>query len=429
MSRFQKLNIEPSLIQALEEQRITRPTEIQERLIPAILNKNDVIGQSQTGTGKTLAFALPVLSNIDTNQNELQAVVVAPTRELAEQIYRVMRTLAERVGEIRVQRAIGGTDKDRAIERLKRVPHILISTPGRLHDLVRQEHAVSVHHVSTLIIDEADQMLDMGFINEIDQVAGQMPDDLQMLVFSATIPEQLRPFLKKYMQAPKHVHVKPDTPSPKGLTHYLIPLKSRSREMLTIEMAQALTPYLCLVFVNTKKEADSLTRLFIEHGIDTETLHGDLSPRERKQAMKKINRADVPFVVCTDLAARGMDIEGVSHVVNVSIPHELEYFQHRAGRTARADLSGEVYTIVDKEDYPALHKLQQQRFFFHYVDLKHGEWKEIEQLGSGYAPGKVRTKSSSSKSSSPTRTPNKKQKNIKPGYKKKMKEEARRRRG
>jgi len=426
MSAWKRLNIHEELAEKLEADRITRPTEIQERLIPAIINGKDAIGQSQTGTGKTLSFVLPILSKLEMDMDELQVVIAAPTRELAEQIYKVTRDLiqTDAYAGVRIQRVIGGTDKDRSIDKLKRPPHIVVATPGRLNDLVCKERALSVHQVRTLIIDEADQMLDMGFIKEVDQVASYMPDGLQMLVFSATIPEKLQPFLKKYMNNPRHVHVQPNTPSPKGLKHYLMPLKSRNREKFAVEIAQTLRPFLCLVFVNTKKEADSLTELFIENGIETETLHGDLSARERKQAMRKIVKASVPYVVCTDLAARGMDIEGVSHVINVRIPKELEYYQHRAGRTARKDLSGDVYTIVDKEDYPALHKLQQQRFFFHYLDLKNGEWKEIDQLGSGYAPGKTKRRTRTDQAPLPTV----KKKDIKPGYKKKLREKSNSRR-
>ncbi|MBB6448852.1 ATP-dependent RNA helicase CshB [Geomicrobium halophilum] len=423
MSGFQRLEIDDRLTRHLQIKKIERPTEIQERIIPAILRGKDVIGQSQTGTGKTLAFVLPILTNINTESHKVQAVVTAPTRELAEQLYQTFQMFINDgelpMENVRIRRVIGGTDKERNIADLKKPPHIVIATPGRLHDLVTKSNVLDVHQVETFVIDEADQMLDMGFIEPLDQVASRMPDDLQMLVFSASIPKSLRPFLKKYMNQPRHVHVKPEEPSPQKLTHYLVPLKSRGREQLTLEMASLLRPYLCLVFVNTKVEAESLTDLFIANGIETECIHGGLSSRARKQAMRSIERAKTPFVICTDLAARGMDIKGISHIINVQLPSDLQYYLHRAGRTARAGASGEVYTIVEKDDYPALHQLQKQRFFFHYLDIKKGEWREIEQLGSGYAPGRDRFRKQAPSSSSG------KPKKVKPGYKKKMKKAAR----
>ncbi|QQK75859.1 DEAD/DEAH box helicase [Salicibibacter cibarius] len=395
MSRFSHLEIDARLIKHLQAEEIDRPTEIQERLIPAILRGKDVIGQSQTGTGKTLAFALPILSGIHPDDHYVQAVVTAPTRELAEQLYRVFNKCKKDSGmeDIRIRRVIGGTDKERNVADLQQPPHVVIATPGRLHDLVIKENVLDVHRVRTLVVDEADQMMEMGFLEALDQAIARMPEALQMLVFSASIPQRLQPFLKKYMNQPRHVHVKPEQPSPKNLTHYLIPLRSRGRQQLVVEMAALLRPYLCLIFVNTKKEAEEVTDLFIAHGLQTECMHGDLSPRARKRSMRNIERAAVPYVVCTDIAARGMDIKGVSHIINMQLPRDLQYFLHRAGRTARAGASGEVFTIVSKEDYPALHQLQKQRFTFQYLDIKKGEWQEIDQLGSGYAPGSQRSKS------------------------------------
>lgn len=418
MSGFTRLGIDNRLTTHLQHEHINRPTEIQERLIPAILRGKDVIGHSQTGTGKTLAFALPILSGIHPDDHCLQAVVTAPTRELAEQLYKVFQKCIKDSGmeEIRIRRVIGGTDKERNMADLQRPPHVVIATPGRLHDLVIKETALDVHHVRTLVIDEADQMLEMGFLESLDQVAVRMPEALQMLVFSASIPQRLQPFLKKYMNQPRHVHVKPEHPSPKNLAHYLIPLRSRGRQQLAVEMAALLRPYLCLIFVNTKKEAEELTDLFIEHGLQTECMHGDLSPRARKRSMRNIERAAVPYVICTDIAARGMDIKGVSHIINLQLPQDLEYYLHRSGRTARAGASGEVFTIVSKEDYPALHQLQKQRFTFQYLDIKKGEWLEIDQLGSGYAPGRKRNRQPQKQ-----KAPSQKPKKIKPGYKKRRK--------
>ncbi|MGY4690330.1 DEAD/DEAH box helicase [Salibacterium sp. K-3] len=414
MKGFQRFDLPPFLLEALEEQDIHQPADIQERLIPAVLNKRDVIGQSQTGTGKTLAFLLPIATRIDPDKQHVQAVITAPTRELASQIHQELQKLLQHGSgqHITAKSLIGGTDRQKTVEKFQKPPHIVTATPGRLKDMT-DNGIVDVSRAEMLVVDEADQMLDMGFIEEIDPVAAKMPDDLQMLVFSATIPEQLQPFLRKYMDNPRHVHVRPEEASPADIDHYFIPLRNRSRTEVTVQLAVRLQPYFAIIFTSTKEEADEMAERMSMEGIDADTLHGDISPRRRKQVMRDIDKLDIQYLIATDLAARGMDIEGVSHIINHSLPKELGYYVHRAGRTGRAGADGEVYTLVDEQkEYPRVAKLQEQGIRCRFIDFKKEEFKPLDNP-------LIQDKRQNRRSQEPAGNQRKKPKKVKPGYKKK----------
>ncbi len=414
---FDRLNIKPFLLNAMIDQGFKKPTDIQERVVPGILNGYDIIGQSQTGSGKTLAFLLPVLNKINTEKNEIQAIITAPTRELAQQIFEEYEKLSEYFPEddfIRAKTVVGGTDRKRMADRLKNAPHLIIGTPGRIKDLVNNE-GINIFSATMLVVDEADQMLDMGFIEDVDQVAARMATKIQMLVFSATIPEKLQPLLKKYMNNPRHIHVSPEQATAKEIKHVLIPLKHKDKIKTLIEVAKAYNPYLCLIFVNTKKTADEVADAMLAEGMNAERLHGDVPPRERKNIMKRVQKAEFQYVVATDLAARGIDIKGVSHIINFELPADLDYYIHRTGRTGRAGMSGIAATIIEPSDQLAIQKLQNRKILFVQEELKNGEWKEV--------PLRIR-KAAVQKGSSGVSV--QKPKKVKPGYKKKMAEEKRR---
>ncbi|MDM5199740.1 DEAD/DEAH box helicase [Fictibacillus enclensis] len=414
---FDRLNIKPFLLNAMTEQGFKKPTDIQERVVPGILKGHDIIGQSQTGSGKTLAFLLPVLSKIDPARNEIQAVITAPTRELAQQIFDEYEKLTPYFPEdqyVRAKTVVGGTDRKRMADRLKNAPHLIIGTPGRIKDLVNNE-GISIFSATTLIVDEADQMLDMGFIEDVDQVASRMANEIQMLVFSATIPEKLQPFLRKYMNNPRHVHISPEQATAKEIKHVLIPLKHRDKKKTLIEVAKAYNPYLCLIFVNTKKTADEVADAMLAEGMNVERIHGDVPPRERKNIMKRVQKAEFQYVVATDLAARGIDIKGISHIINFELPADLDYYIHRTGRTGRAGMSGIAATIYEPSDQLAIQKLQSRKIHFVQEEIKNGEWIEV--------PVRMK-KASVEKGKQGASLP--KPKKVKPGYKKKIAEEKRR---
>lgn len=379
-SNFERFQLKPFIIEALSEQRFFMPTEIQERLIPAIISGKDVIGQSQTGSGKTLAFLIPILERIDGTKNEVQAVICAPTRELAAQIFTELEKLItfEKENELSAKLIVGGTDRLREIGKLKTQPQIVVGTPGRIFDLV-QEQALKVYTSQLLVVDEADQMLDMGFIEEVDKIASRMAEELQMLVFSATIPEKLQPFLRKYMNNPRHVQVSPEKTTAERIDHYLIPAKHRDRIKLVIEVAKKYNPYFAIIFANTKEQVDEVADAMVQAGLNVDRIHGGLNPRHRKQVMKEVNAAKIQYLVATDLAARGIDIKGVTHIINYELPNnDLDWYVHRVGRSARAGESGIALSIFDDQDETAIQKLMDRKINFSFLDLKNGEWVELD---------------------------------------------------
>jgi ATP-dependent RNA helicase CshB len=413
---FERFSFQPFIIEAIKSLRFYKPTEIQERIIPSILRGESVVGQSQTGTGKTHAYLLPIIEKIDPDREVVQAVITAPTRELATQIYHEILKITKfcpKDQQITARCFIGGTDKQKAIEKLKTQPHIVVGTPGRINDLIR-EQALNVRTATMLVVDEADLMLDMGFIVDVDQIAGRMPKELQMLVFSATIPEKLKPFLKKYMENPKYVHVAPKQVTAEKIEHILVPLRSRDKVKLLHDMLVAYNPYLAIVFTNTKKMADEVADRLSEKGLKVGILHGDLSPRERKKMMKQIRDLEFQYIVATDLAARGIDIEGVSHVINYELPRDLQFYIHRVGRTARAGYTGIATTIYEPSDQDAITKLEKMGIEFLHRDLIRGEWVDLPPWNRRSKRAKQDTEIEQLLAKM------KKSKQVKPGYKKKL---------
>ncbi len=388
---FKRFHLKPFLIEALSAQGFIYPTDIQERLIPAIRNGRDVIGQSQTGTGKTLAFLLPVIDRLDPAKQEVQAVITAPTRELAGQLFEELKKIIAFSPEpIQARLLVGGTEKTRAIEKLKVQPQIVVGTAGRLTDLL-DEQALHLHTTNMLVVDEADQMLDMGFIADVDKLAARMAEDLQMLVFSATIPEKLEPFLKKYMNQPRHVQVEPKQVSAKEIEHRLVPLRHRDRLSVVVEASRLLNPYLAIIFTNTKDEAEEVAEAMLAAGLNVERLHGGLKPRERKQVMKHVKELRMQYIVATDLAARGMDVKGVTHIINYNLPRDLDFYIHRVGRTARAGADGLAFSLVEQSDQRAVEALLKRGIPFTYYDIKNGEWRKLDKPPLG-VPGKGRAR-------------------------------------
>ena len=417
-SKFERFNLKPFIIESVKELGFFEPTEIQERLIPTVLKGDSVIGQSQTGTGKTHAYLLPMIQKVNPYKEAVQAIITAPTRELAAQIYQeVLKITKNSEEEIAVRLYIGGTDKQRTIEKLKHQPHIVVGTPGRINDLVK-EQALFVHSAPILIIDEADLMLEMGFLEDVDQIASRMAEALQMLVFSATIPEKLKPFLKKYMENPKYIQVEPKQVTAAKIEHYLLPARHRNKLELVFQALETFNPYLAIVFTNTKKKADEVADRLMGKGLKVGRIHGGLSPRERKQMMKQILDLDYQYIVATDLAARGIDIQGISHVINYELPSDLDFYIHRVGRTARAGYSGIALTIYEDRDEDALNKLENKGIEFRHCDLHDHEWVDL-----GDRNKRNKRKRQVNEIDLKAKSIIKKPKKVKPGYKKKLQQE------
>ncbi|WML47492.1 DEAD/DEAH box helicase [Neobacillus sp. PS3-34] len=418
VNQFERFEFQPFIIDAIKEMGFQEPTEIQERIIPVVLKGESAIGQSQTGTGKTLAYVLPILEKIDPKRQEVQAVITAPTRELANQIYHQILKMTEQCSEenkIMTRCYIGGTDKQRTIEKLKVQPQVVVGTPGRIKDLM-EDQALFIHTAKTLVVDEADMMLDMGFIEDVDKVASKMPANLQILVFSATIPEKLKPFLKKYMENPKFIQIDSRNLAAVNIQHYLLPSRHKNKKAIVHDALLTFNPYLAIVFTNTKKMAEDVAYYLIGKGMKVGRVHGDLSPRERKKMMKQIQDLEYQYIVATDLAARGIDIEGVSHIINYELPTDLDFYIHRVGRTARAGNSGIALTVYESSDEDALNRLEKMGIQFKHVDLKKDEgFVELDERNK-----RKNRKKQEDETDKVAKTMIRKPTKVKPGYKKKM---------
>ena len=416
MSKYTDYQFKPFLQDAIAKLGFTEPTPIQKEIIPLVLKGKSAIGQAHTGTGKTHSFLLPIVERIVEEKQEVQAVITSPTRELAQQIFDALNQLVEGT-EISTKLFIGGTDKQRTIDRLKTQPQIVVGTPGRIRDLVK-ENALLVHTAPILVVDEADLAFDMGFIEEIDGFASAMPEKLEMFVFSATIPEKLKPFLKKYMDAPIHIHMNDKRPVAEGINFILVPVRSKSRNTRLLEVMKAINPFLAVIFCNTRKNAEAVANFLAEQGIRAGQIHGDLSPRDRKKMMKQVRDLEFQYIVATDLAARGIDIQGISHVINYEIPEDLEFFIHRVGRTARAGTKGTAITLFQPEDEDAVVRIEKMGIPFEQKDVKNGEWTDLKDR---HQRANRKTERKQDEIDVKAKALVRKPKKVKPGYKRNMK--------
>ena len=415
--QFTDFQFKPFIYEALKDKKFEKPTEVQERLIPVIQQKRSVVGQSQTGTGKTHTFLLPLFDAIDATNETAQVVITAPSRELANQIYTAAKQIAGFSNPvIRVSNFVGGTDKQRQIDKLKhQQPHVVIGTPGRLLDMIN-EQALFIHKAFAFVVDEADMTLDMGFLQEVDQIASRLPEKVQILVFSATIPEKLRPFLKKYLENPVIEEIQPKAIIADSIDNWLIATKGKDKNRLIFQLLTIGHPYMALVFANTKQRVDEISEYLKEQGLKVAKVHGDITPRERKRIMRSIQNMDFQYVVATDLAARGIDIEGVSHVINAEIPNDLEFFIHRVGRTGRNNLAGTAITLYGPQDEEKVAAIENIGVSFKPKEIKNGEIVET------YDRNRRTKREKSREELDPTLIGlvKKKKKKIKPGYKKKI---------
>ncbi|MFD1066379.1 DEAD/DEAH box helicase [Oceanobacillus locisalsi] len=416
---FTELSLSTDMQRITQELEFRNPTEVQEQVIPAVLDGKSVIGQSRTGSGKSHAFLLPLFQKLDENQKKVQFVITAPTRELATQLYNEVRkiiTIADKTEDWTAKLLVGGTDKQKAVEKLKTPPMIVVGTPGRILDLVK-DGALSVYSAESFVIDEADLMLDLGFIEEVDQLLVRSKQDIQLLVFSATIPQRLQHFFKKYLKNPEYIKMEEHF-SPETMEHRLIRKKHRDAEQIIWEISRTIHPYLALIFTNGKQLADELAEKLEADGLNVGVIHGGLTPRERKRVLKDIQQLRYQYVVATDLASRGIDIKGVSHVINAQLPKEEHFYVHRVGRTARAGLEGTAVSIYSEEDAPLIKKLEQNGLNFSFVEVKQGEWKEDKSWDE-----RQRRKTVDTSTDREAWKRVKKAKKVKPGYKKKQKQQ------
>ncbi|ERS93900.1 DEAD/DEAH box helicase [Staphylococcus simulans] len=416
---FEQFDLSPQLIDAVADLNFNQPTEIQQRVIPKIIKGQNIIGQSQTGTGKSHAFLLPLMEKIDTSIQEPQAIVVAPTRELAQQLYNAAHHLAQFKDEVKVTLFIGGTDFARDKQRCNVQPQLVIGTPTRINDLSK-DGTLHAHLAQYLVVDEADLMIDLGLIEDVDHIAARLDDSAHIAVFSATIPKSLHPFLNKYLNQPELIEVDSKTQNKKNIDFYLIPTKGSSKLDKTKALIDIINPYLCLIFCNSRENADELAESLTAEGLKIGMIHGGLNPRERKQQMKRIRNLDFQFVIASDLASRGIDIEGVSHVINYDVPKDIDFFTHRVGRTGRGQYKGEAFTLYTPDEEYLIAEIEKKGYKFQDVDIKNGELKEIKAHNTRQTR-KNKDDHLTTQVKQQVKRGNKKK--VKPGYKKKFKRE------
>lgn len=378
-NKFTDYNLRQFLNEALEHIGFIHPKEIQVKVIPEIKYGRDLVVQSQTGSGKTHAFLLPLINNLDLNRQETQILITAPSRELANQLYQAAKELVKFAPTtVHVENYIGGVDKEKQLEKLETIqPHIAIGTPGRLLDMI-ESNALNIYTAPYMVVDEADMTLDMGFLADVDQIAQRLPEKHQLLVFSATIPKKLEPFFRKYMHNPKFIYSDDNSIIADTIDNWLIATKTKDRVDLIYDVLTIGQPYLALIFANTKDKVDEIAERLSEKGLECAVIHGGLEPRERRRVMRQIRNLEYQFVVATDLAARGIDIDGVSHVVNAEIPDELDFFVHRVGRTGRNNLPGIAITFYTPDELESIQYLEEKGIVFSPKEIRNNQMIDVK---------------------------------------------------
>ncbi len=342
---FQELGLSQERVEHLEKLGFTEPTNIQAQAIPHLLNGRDVVGQSQTGTGKTAAFSLPILERLDVSQRAVQALVLAPTRELAMQVHDAVANFVGNSG-VRTLAIYGGQSIERQMLQLKRGVHIVVGTPGRVIDLL-ERGCLKLDNVRWFVLDEADEMLSMGFIDDVERILSQAPEERNTALFSATMPPSIRQLVNKFLRNPVTVTVQQPKAAPTKINQvaYIVPRNWTKAKALQpiLEMED---PESALIFVRTRRTAAELTNQLQSAGHSVDEYHGDLSQQARERLLIRFRNRQVRWVVATDIAARGLDVDQLSHVINFDLPDSVETYVHRIGRTGRAGAEGTAISLV-----------------------------------------------------------------------------------
>jgi len=342
---FKDLALDKALLKILDEVGYESPSPIQAKTIPLLLDGRDIIGQAQTGTGKTAAFALPLISNMDLKQKDPQLLVLAPTRELAIQVAEAFQKYATYMKNFHVLPVYGGADYSGQIRALKRGVHVVVGTPGRVMDHIRKG-TLKLGGLSALVLDEADEMLRMGFIDDVEWILEQTPDDRQIALFSATMPQQIRRIATKYLNNPEQVTIKVKTATAETIRQRFWPVSGLHKLDALTRILEAEEFDAMIVFVRTKNSTAELADKLSARGYAAAALNGDIAQNQRERTIKNLKNGKLDIIVATDVAARGLDVERVSHVVNYDVPHDTESYIHRIGRTGRAGREGDAILFV-----------------------------------------------------------------------------------
>lgn len=418
MSSFKDYHLKKELLESIKAIGFESPTEVQKQVIPRAMKKESLIVQSATGSGKTHAFLIPIIQNLDPTLQEVQNVIISPTRELAMQLYDVFMELISHLGyEVKVQKVIGGGNREAEIKRFeKSQPQIVIGTLGRLNDLVVNTNVLKIHNAKTVVIDEVDMIFEEKELVEVDKIIGKVQGNPQFLIFSATLPKGLRSFLKKYLENAQTIALEEKNLTAATIEHIMLQCKAKDKRNVLLDLLKIINPYLALIFVNTKEGVDELSMYLAKEGYRVGKLHGAMDDRSRKQMIKRIQNLEFQYVVASDIAARGIDIEGVSHVINFDLPKDVEFFIHRTGRTARNSQTGISYSLYAYEDDEYIKALQKKGLICKFYQIKDGTLIEST------FKKRVRKLSKNEEIEQHIHQKTPMPKKVKPGYKKKRNE-------
>lgn len=358
MKEFKQLGLDSPLIENLKKQGIITPTPIQSITIPRILNGTDIMAEAQTGTGKTLAFLLPIFQNLDPDSPFVQALIVTPTRELALQITSEAKKLAQNT-DINILPVFGGQDINAQLKKLNGKVSIVVATPGRLLDHLRRE-TVDLMHLSTLVLDEADQMLFIGFRNEVEMILKSTNADKQMLCFSATLDSKVKKLAYKFMNEPLELKVAKKNVTLDTIDQKAVRVSDRWKQESLFDELDKTNPFLGIIFCRTKRRVDKLEEDMSKSKYLCNKLHGGMTQSARQKVMKSFRDAKIQYLIATDVAARGLDISGVSHIYNYDMPEDTETYIHRIGRTGRMGDDGIAITFVAPKDEALLDEIEKK---------------------------------------------------------------------
>lgn len=413
MGDFKSLGVNMELEAVLNRNGISNPTPVQEKAIPEIFSGRDIVAQAQTGTGKTLAFLLPIIQNINIGRKDIQGLIITPTRELALQITNEAKKL-KTAKDIKILAVYGGQDVEAQIKKLRNGIHLIIATPGRLLDHIRRGN-IDLGKLDNLVLDEADEMLRMGFLQDVEKVITGTPKTRQTMLFSATIPNEVRSLSKRFMKNPFQIEIAAKNETLEEIEQVVIETTDRRKLDNLCKLIDEYRPYLAIVFCRTKRRVKALNQELLYRGYNSDELHGDLSQAKRERVVKSFRTAKLQILVATDIVARGIDIEGVTHVFNYDIPENIDSYIHRIGRTGRIGNLGMAITFVtdkDRDDFALIMRKLKANIS--------GKTMEREKL-------KARSKDSKPKDRKPHKKPGKKKKSNRPRYADKNKRKGKKR--
>lgn len=355
---FENLGIDPELLKAIKELGFEHPMPIQQMVIPHLLTQNgDVVGLAQTGTGKTAAFGLPVLQRIDSSKDSAQALIIAPTRELCLQIAGDLADFSKYQENVKILPVYGGSSIDSQIRALRKGVQVIVATPGRLIDLIKRGE-VKLNDVHTVILDEADEMLNMGFLDDINEILSHVPEERKMLMFSATMPKEIANIAQRFMHNPVEFVAGNKNEGAKNVKHIYYMVKAHDKYLALKRIADNNPDIYGIIFCRTRKETQEIADKLINDGYNADCLHGDLSQQQRDLAMKKFRDHVTQLLVATDVAARGLDVDDLTHVINYGLPDDVAVYTHRSGRTGRANKTGVSIAIIHSREKHKLREIE-----------------------------------------------------------------------